>query len=139
MVSVVVKMNRILMFLISLIIISSITLIVILFFKKRQGPNPEKYLKSVGYEIEYIDEKVVNIPDNFGEGLKEYNKLQKKQGFDLERYRGKSCVQKQFYVTSKKNSKKHIANVITYNNRLIGGDVQSLYYKQTPMELKSLT
>ena len=139
MVSLIIRVNKILTFLILTIVFLAISLIIVFNFKTK-NIIPEKYLKSMGYEIEYIDEKVVNIPNNFGEGLKEYNLLQKSQGFNLERYRGKECVQKQYYVTSKKiYPEKYVANIITYKNKLIGGDLHSLYYKeQKPLKLKSI-
>lgn len=138
MVSLIIKVNKILTFLILAIVFSAITLIVVFNFKTR-NIVPEKYLKSLGYDIEYIDEKQFNIPKNFGEGLKEYNILQKEQGFNLEKYKGKECVQKQYYVTSKKiYPEKYVANVLTYKNKLIGGDLHSLYYKQKPLKLKSI-
>ena len=139
MISFVVKMNRIIMFLISFIIIVCTFLIVVFVFKQKKETNPERYLKSLGYEIEYISEKEVQIPEKFGEGLKEYNKLQKKQGFNLKKFSGKNCIQKQFYVSSKKiHPEKYIANMFTYKNKLIGGDLHSLYYKQKPLLLKSI-
>ena len=140
MVSVVVKMNKILTFLILYIVFADVALIIIFVFKTKREVNPEKYLKSLGYEIEYISEKEVNIPEHFGCGLKKYNELQKKQGFNLEKYSGKNCVQKQFYVTSnksKKKSEKYIANVLIYKNKLIGGDLHSLNYEQEPQKLNS--
>ena len=34
---------------------------------------------------------------------------------------------------------KYVANIITYKNKLIGGDLHSLYYKeQKPLKLKSI-
>ena len=139
MVSFVVKINRIIMFLISFIIVICVFLLAVFSFRLKKETNPERYLKSLGYEIEYISEKEVQIPEKFGEGLKEYNKLQKKQGFNLEKFSGKSCVQKQFYVSSKKSyPEKYIANMFTYKNKLIGGDLHSLYYKQKPLLLKSI-
>lgn len=139
MVSVVVKMNRILTFLILAVVSCSIFLIIVFGLQIKNLTTPEKYFNSLGYEIEYINEKQVNIPESFGDGLKEYNKLQKKQGFNLERYRGKECVQKQFYVTSKKISpEKYVANVLTYKNKLIGGDLHSPYYGQKLLTLKSI-
>ncbi len=139
MVSIVVKMNRILMFLILTIVFCSIVLIIIFGVQLKSATTPEKYLKSLGYDIEYIDEKQVNIPENFGEGLKEYNILQKKQGFNLEKYRGKECVQKQYYVTSKKvYPKKYVANVLSHKNKLIGGDLHSPYYGEKLLKLKGI-
>ena len=139
MVSLVVKMNKILTFIILSIVVASTVLILIFIIKPKSKLAPEEYLKSLGYEIEYINEKVVNIPEHFGDGLKEYNNFQKGQGFNLEKYKGKDCVQKQYYVTSKKiYPEKYVANLIIYKNKLIGGDLHSLYYKQKLLKLKSL-
>lgn len=130
MISLVVRMNKILTFFILLIVFFSISLIVVFNVKFKNNVTAEKYLKSLGYEIEYINSKEVNIPENFGEGLKKYNNLQKKQGFNLEKYRGKSCTQKQYYITSKKTyPEKYVANVLVYKNKLIGGDLHGVYYK----------
>ena len=141
MVSLVVKINRILTFLIFFIVLAAIFLIVVFNVKFKNNVTAEKYLKSLGYEIEYINSKEVNIPENFGEGLKKYNNLQKQQGFNLEKYRGKSCIQKQYCVTSKKAyPKKYIANVLVYKNKLIGGDLHGVYYNEqnSPLKLKSI-
>ena len=139
MVSIIVKMNKILTFLILAIVSFSVVLLVMFSLKAKNNIDPEQYLKSFGYEIELIGEKQVNIPKNFSDGLKEYNKLQKSQGFNLQKYKGKECIQKQYYVTSKKISpEKYIANLITYKNKLIGGDLHSKYYKQQPLKLNSI-
>ena len=69
MVSLIIKVNKILTFLILTIVFLAVAIIIVFNFKTK-NIIPEKYLKSMGYEIEYIDEKVVNIPNNFGEGLK---------------------------------------------------------------------
>ena len=140
MISLVVRMNKILTFFILLIVFFSISLIVVFNVKFKNNVTAEKYLKSLGYEIEYINSKEVNIPENFGEGLKKYNNLQKQQGFNLEKYRGKSCTQKQYYITSKKTyPEKYVANVLVYKNKLIGGDLHGVYYKNQPLKLKSIS
>lgn len=140
MVSLVVKLNRIFTFFILFIVFVSISLIVVFNVKFKNNVTAEKYLKSLGYEIEYINSKEVNIPENFGEGLKKYNSLQKQQGFNLEKYRGKSCIQKQYCVTSKKTyPEKYIANVLVYKNKLIGGDLHEVYYNQKLLKLKSIS
>lgn len=142
MVSLVVKLNKILTFLVLTIAFLAIFLLVIFKIKSKDNLSPENYLKSLGYEIELIDEKQVNIPKKFGEGLKEYNELQLQQGFDLKKYSGKDCIQKQYYVTSKKvRPEKYVANVIVYKNKVIAGDLHSKYYdkkQQKPLKLTSI-
>lgn len=139
MVSIVVKINKILTFFILLIVLISMFFIGIFMFKGKKEEDPEKFLKSLGYTIEFIDEQEINLPENFGEGLEKYNRLQKRQGFDLEKYAGKNCLHKKYYVSSKKiYPEKYVANILTYENKLIGGDLHSQYYKQKLLKLKSI-
>lgn len=46
----------------------------------------QDFLKSMGWTVseKYTECKVVTIPEEFNDVYEEYNKLQKKQGFDLE-------------------------------------------------------
>ena len=44
--------------------------------------------------------KTVTIPDEFGEVYERYNELQKRQGFDLYRYRSREAVVYTFPVAS---------------------------------------
>ena len=65
--------------------------------------------------------------------------LQAKESFDLEKYAGKNCLHKKYYVSSKKiYPEKYVANILTYENKLIGGDLHSQYYKQKLLKLKSI-
>ena len=86
----------------------------------------QAFLKEMGWETgeSYLECKVVIIPSEFNDVYKRYNDLQKKQGFDLESYKGKTV---EIYTYEVKNYPGHKENIIctlmTYNDVLIGGDV----------------
>lgn len=93
----------------------------------------------LGWEIDPGSEKLeqIKIPDEFNDVYKNYNKLQKKTGFDLSRYRGKT-VSKYTYIilNPPENSKdKFYLNLLIYENSLIGGDTMtpSLYGFMLPL------
>ena len=52
----------------------------------------QDFLKSMGWSVseKYTECKVVTIPEEFNDVYEEYNKLQKEQGLDLEKYKGKT-------------------------------------------------
>ncbi len=135
-----IKINK----LIILLIFFSISIVTILMFKtiskKNNNLTPEQYLKNLKYDIQYLNENEIIIPQNFNKILQEYNKLQKKQGFDLSKYCGKKCSKKRFVISSPKNkSEKYIADMIVYEGKLIGGDIHKQIYNEPPMELNSIS
>lgn len=86
----------------------------------------QEFFKEMGWEVskEYDQCKVVIIPEKFNDVYENYNKLQKNQGFDLEKFKGKTV---EIYTYSVKNYPDHenniVANLIVYKGKLIGGDV----------------
>lgn len=134
------KINKLIMYLTFFVI--SITTILMFTIISNQNNNltPEQYLKNLKYDIQYVDENEIIIPQNFNQILKEYNKLQKEQGFDLSKYCGKKCIKKRFVVSSPKNkSQKYVADMIVYEGKLIGGDIHTQIYNQPPMKINSIS
>ena len=88
----------------------------------------QDFLKSMGWSVseKYTECKVVTIPEEFNDVYEEYNKLQKEQGFDLEKYKGKTI---EVYTYQVYNYKGHedkdcmICNLMICDGVLIGGDV----------------
>lgn len=135
-----IKINK----LIILLIFFSISIATILMFttisKQNNNLTPEQYLKNLKYDIQYLNENEITIPQNFNQILKEYNKLQKEQGFDLSKYRGKKCIKKRFVISSPKNkSQKYIADMIVCEEKLIGGDIHKQIYNDPPMKINSIS
>ena len=58
--------------------------------------------------------------------MKSYNELQRGQGLDLAKYRGKEVTRYTFRVTNYPDYKGDVmANVIVWHNRAVGGDICS--------------
>ncbi|MBR6632715.1 MAG: DUF4830 domain-containing protein [Clostridia bacterium] len=83
------------------------------------------FLKSYGWEVEDtpVSERSVTIPQEFDQLYEEYNKLQKGEGLDLEKYKGKTVDMYTYSITNADG--KAYATVLVYKNRVIGGDVSS--------------
>lgn len=86
------------------------------------------FLEQFGWEVaENATEDVeIQIPADFDKVMNSYNEIQKTQGFDLSKYKGKTV---QRYTYEVKNYPDYdgtvYANIIIYKNRVIGGDICS--------------
>lgn len=79
------------------------------------------YLKGLKLEADdsRLSHKEITIPLNFSEVYEEYNELQKKAGFDLSRFKGKSAT---VYTYELSGTEKQI-HLIVCDGKIIGGDV----------------
>ncbi len=102
----------------------------------------QSFLKEMGWEVpeEYDECKVVIIPSEFNDVYKNYNELQKKQGFDLEKYKGRTV---EIYSYTVKNYPDHENNIIcslmVCDGTLIGGDVSCVELDGFMQGLKAQT
>ena len=86
------------------------------------------FLAQFGWECsESATEKVtMTIPKEFDKIMKTYNEVQKQQGLDLEKYKGKDVIRYTYEITNYPGAEgKVIANLIICKNRVIGGDICS--------------
>lgn len=69
-------------------------------------------------EEEYT-EKLITVPTEFSDVYEQYNKLQKKAGFDLKKYSGENlvCYSYKFRLSD------GAVNLLVYNGRIVGGDI----------------
>ncbi len=82
------------------------------------------FISSLGYNTDIIEEqKDIIIPKQFNEVYTKYNEIQKKQGFDLEPYKGKAAVLYTYKITNYKDNDNVIANLLVYEDKLIGADL----------------
>lgn len=85
------------------------------------------FLRELGYDISpvpvYSDEVV--IPEEFDSVYAKYNDLQKSQGLNLEKYRGKT-VMRYTYAENIPDDETRYVTLLIYKNRIIGGDVTTL-------------
>lgn len=85
------------------------------------------FLEFFGWEVDEASEleQDIVIPSEFNEVYTEYNELQKAQGLDLEKYKGKKAKQYTYTITNYSNGIVADARVIVYKDRIIGGDISS--------------
>lgn len=89
-----------------------------------------QFLQSYGWEVSEQPCEMVQvvIPETFGDVYENYNEIQKQQGFDLSRFRGKQVSRCSYEVLNYPGQKEYIrANLLIYNHEVIGGDICSIY------------
>lgn len=98
------------------------------FDKVKTNEDRISFLSQYGWEVdsEPVDEAKITIPSDFDKVLASYNEVQKQQGLDLSKYRGKEVMRYTYTVKNYPNYSGTVyANVIIYKNRVIGGDICS--------------
>ena len=83
----------------------------------------QSYLSSLGWEFDGESEKEITIPSKFNEVYNNYNSVQKEQGFDLEKYKGKTATLYTYNITNYNSDDDIIADLIVSNGVLIGADL----------------
>lgn len=99
--------------------------------KVKAKTNEERvaFAQSFGWEVgpDPVEVLEVIIPEEFDEVYANYNSIQKKQGFNLEKYAGKRVKRYSYIVTNYPGVDAEVRfNILVQNNRIIGGDVSSL-------------
>ena len=86
-----------------------------------------EFLSHLGYTVssEPVRTQEVQIPKEFTEVYEQYNALQLSQGFDLSKYKGKRIMQYVYRIENwpEENSEPVYATLLTYKNKLIGGEL----------------
>ena len=96
--------------------------------KIKTPDDAANFLAQFGWEVEKtpLDEVKLKIPSEFDKVMNAYNDLQRNQGLDLSKYRGKEVTRYTFRITNYPDYKGNVmANVIVYKNKVIGGDICS--------------
>ncbi|MDR0325324.1 MAG: DUF4830 domain-containing protein [Oscillospiraceae bacterium] len=86
------------------------------------------YLAAYGWTADALTEECqeVVIPKEFDNAFEEYNTLQKGQGFDLTKYKGKRIKRYIYQVASHPSGRSPVyASVLIHKNTVIGGDLQN--------------
>lgn len=86
------------------------------------------FLQSYGWEIDETPktETEVRIPDEFDSAYETYNALQKTQGLDLEKYKGRKAMLYAYNVRNDPSGEQGVtANLVLYRNTLIAADISS--------------
>ena len=88
------------------------------------------FLKSLGWEVDLESERErdVIIPETFDEIYESYNELQKKAGFDLSDYKGKTVKKYSYIILNYPSAEKGDIiklDLLISDGRVIGGDIYS--------------
>ncbi len=86
------------------------------------------FIEAQGYKLKEQTEKKesFSVPKEFDRVVSEYNEIQKKQGLDLEKYKGKKVTRYTYEITNYKDAKTGVyANLIVYRSRIIACDISS--------------
>ncbi len=85
-----------------------------------------EFLKEFGYELDSspVETEEVEIPTEFDSVYTKYNDIQRAQGLNLQKYRGKTATRYTYRVTNYKGYDGTVlATIIVYKNKIIAGDV----------------
>lgn len=96
--------------------------------KIKSAGDAANFLAQFGWTVsgEPLETKTVTLPSEFDKVFAAYNEIQKAQGLNLLKYRGKEITRYTFSVTNYPNYEGTVyASVLVYRNRVIGGDVCS--------------
>lgn len=92
------------------------------------------YIESLGLSADdsFASAEEITVPQSFSEIYTEYNKLQKRAGFDLSDYKGKKVT---LYTYPFGDGGVKQIHLLVYNGYIIGGDIDSF---ETDSEMKPL-
>ena len=96
--------------------------------KVKNASDAANFLAQFGWEVEAtpIEEKTVTIPTEFDKIFAAYNELQKAQGLNLAKHRGKDVTRYTFAIKNYEGYEGTVwANVLVFRGRVIGGDICS--------------
>lgn len=96
--------------------------------KVKTAADAVEFLAQFGWEVtaEPVETKTVTIPSEFDKVFAAYNEIQKEQGLNLTKFKGKDVTRYTFSVTNYPDYEGTVyANVLVYRNRVIGGDICS--------------
>ncbi len=87
-----------------------------------------RFLGQFGWQVssDAVDSAEVSIPEEFDKVFTAYNEMQKRQGLDLSKYKGKNVQRYTYEITNYDGyDGKVFANILVYRNKVIAADVCS--------------
>jgi hypothetical protein len=87
------------------------------------------FLSEYGWQVTTVPKEVqeIIIPSQFNAVYEQYNDLQQSQGFDLRGYQGKTVKRYTYIIHNYPQNVGEVhANVLTYDGKVIGGDICTL-------------
>ncbi|HOV40746.1 MAG TPA: DUF4830 domain-containing protein [Oscillospiraceae bacterium] len=91
------------------------------------GEEMKAFLSGYGWTVSDSPPKAeeITIPEKFNSIYEEYNEIQKRCGFDLSKYKGKTATKYTYEIADLPNVK---ATILVHDGKIIGGDVSSAEY-----------
>lgn len=95
------------------------------------GKNNEQrlmFIKAYGWDVneEPVEIMEVIIPQEFDEIYEKYNEIQKQQGLDLSKYKGKRVKRYSYEIINYPDTRQTVRlNMLLYDGKIVGGDVSS--------------
>lgn len=86
------------------------------------------FLTGFGWDVgsEPLESQEVLIPKEWDDVFTQYNDMQKAQGFDLAKHKGKRVMRYTYEIKNYPGGPENVrANILIYKNTVIGGDVES--------------
>ena len=96
--------------------------------KVKSNEDRINFLKQFGWEVspEAVESEQVTIPSDFDKVFAGYNEIQKRQGLDLSKYKGKTMMRYTYDVKNYKGYEGRVqVNLLVYKGKVVGGDVCS--------------
>lgn len=106
--------------------VGSETQAVINYNKIKSADDVKSFLLQFGWQVgaDAVETKSVTVPKQFDRVLSDYNEIQKAQGLNLEKYKGKNLTRYTFTVENYPNYEGTVyANVLIYKNKVVAGDI----------------
>ncbi len=85
-----------------------------------------QFLQEQGWEVSTspVESGQVRIPKESSEMFERYNALQKSQGYDLNKYAGKTVMRYVYRINNYPDATEPVyATLLVYKNKIIGGDI----------------
>lgn len=96
--------------------------------KVKSNEDRIEFLKQFGWEVtpEAVESEQVTIPSDFDKVFAGYNEIQRRQGLDLSKYKGKTMMRYTYDVTNYKGYEGRVqVNMLIYRGKVVGGDICS--------------
>jgi len=88
------------------------------------------HLETLGWQVEptALEIREIVIPREFNDLFEAYNQMQTEAGFDLRDWRGKTATRYTYRIQNHPDQAEGvIVDVLVAENRIIGGDIQSIH------------
>ncbi len=98
------------------------------FDRIKDDEDRRAFITSQGYTLadEIIEEVTFSVPKDFDRVISGYNEVQKAQGLDLEKYKGKKVTRYTYRVENYEGYEGTVyANIIVYRSKIIACDISS--------------